>query len=97
MRPECHQRLVGGSETQMQKAERVEQRLGCVPKPIEQRALRNLGGPLTLGVTAHAIAGTEQHRLLGKRDIDPILIGIALTLKTDFCAFDLQAIPTAFG
>ena len=81
----------------MQKAERVEQRLGCMPKPIEQRPLRHLGGPLTLRVAAHAIAGAEQHRLLGKRDIDPILIGIALALKTDFCAFDPQASPTAFG
>ena len=97
LRPERHQRLVGGSETQMQKAERVEQRLGRMPKPVEQRALRNLGGPLTLGVTAHTIAGAEQHCLLGKRNIDPILIGIALALKTDFCAFDPQASPTAFG
>lgn len=81
----------------MQKPERVEQRLRRVPEPIDQRALRDLGSTLTFGVTAHAIAGAEQHRLLGKRDVDPILIGIALAPKADLCAFDLQASPTAFG
>ncbi len=81
----------------MHETERVEQRLRRVPEPIDQRALRDLGGALTLGVTAHAIAGAEQYRLLGKRDIDPILIGIAFALKADFCAFDLQASPTAFS
>ncbi len=68
-----------------------------MPKPIEQRTLRGLGGTLTLGVTAHAVAGAEQHRLLGKCGVDPILIGIALALKTDFRAVDPQASTTAFG
>ena len=86
-----------GAQPQVQKAERIEQRLRRMPEPIEQRALRDLGGPLTLGVTAHAIAGAEQRRLVGKRDTDPILIGIALALEADFCAFDPQASPTAFG
>ena len=86
-----------GSQTQMQKTERVEQRLWCVPESIDQSALRRLRGPLALSMTAHAIAGAEQHRLLCKRDIDPILIGVALALKADLCTFDLQASSTAFS
>lgn len=97
LRPERHQRLVGGAESQMQEAKRIQQRLWRVPEAIEQCALRGLGGALTLGVTAHTVAGAEQRRLLGKRNVDAVLIGIAFALKADFCTFDPQASPTAFG
>ena len=81
----------------MQEPERIEQRLRRVPEALDQRALRNLGCTLTLGVTAHSVAGTEQRCVLSERDADAILIGIALALKADLCAFDPQASPTAFG
>ena len=46
---------------------------------------------------ANGVTGAEQHGLVGQRNIDTILIGVALALKADLCTLDPQASPTAFG
>ena len=82
---------MGGAEGQVQKSERIEQRLRRLPEALDHRLLRDLGGALALGVTAHAVARDQQRSLLGHGDADAILIGIAPALKAEFCIFDPQA------
>ena len=83
------------AERQVQETERVHQRLGRLPEALDHRLLRHLGGPLAIGVTAHAIAGNQQRGLIGHGDTDAILVGFATALKTEFRIFDPHAISSA--
>jgi hypothetical protein len=73
---------VRGPQCQVQESERIEQRLRRLPEALDHRLLRDLGGPLAIGVTAHAVAGDQQRGLLGHGYADAILVGIAPPLKT---------------
>ena len=83
------------AQRQVQESERIEQRLGRLPEALDHRLLRDLGGPLAFGVTAHAVARDQQRGLLGHGYTDTILVGIASALKAEFCIFDPQAISSA--
>ena len=60
------------------------------------RALRDLGRALTVGVTAHAVAGDQQRRLFDTATADAILIALAPALQAEFGIFDPQASSSAF-
>jgi hypothetical protein len=84
-----------GAQRQVQKSERIEQRLRRLPEALDHRLLRDLGGPFAVSVTTHAVAGDQQRGLFGHGYADTILIGIASPLKTEFCIFNPQAISSA--
>ena len=74
---ELHDFLVRAAKSQMQEAERIEERLRRVPESFDHDLLRDLGGLRAVGVAAHAIDHDEQGRVVGDRDSDPILVVLA--------------------
>ena len=73
----AHDLFVRTAQGHVQKAQRIEQRLGCMPEGFEKRLLRDLGCARTISVPAHAIDHDEQNRMLGNRRDDTILVFFA--------------------
>ena len=77
-------------ERQMQKAERIENRMRCLPKRLEQRCESRFSGTRTLGVATHAVDDREQHRIVVARNRDAVLIFFAVPDEAHVRGFDLQ-------
>ena len=87
---ELHHLLVRASERQVQKAQRIEQRLRRVPEGFQDDLLRDLRGAPAVGVSAHTVDHQQQHGLLRHRDRDPVLVLLAPAEQADVRVFDPQ-------
>ncbi len=87
-----HDGLVHAAQSQVQEAERVEQRLRRVPERLDQHLLRDLGGARAIGVAAHAIDDHEQRGMFRNRHGAAILVVLAPTQQADIGVFDAQLV-----
>ena len=74
----------------MQKPERIEYRMRHLPKRLEQRRERGLGGARAFGMSAHAVDDGQQHGLFVGGDCDPVLVFLAVADQAHIRGFDLQ-------
>ena len=87
---EPHDFLVRASERQMQKTERIEQRLRCLPEGLEHDLLGHFRSARAVGVPAHAIHDHEQRGMFRNRGRDPVLILLARAEEADIGVLDPQ-------
>jgi len=87
---ELHDFLVCTAKCQMQKAERIEERLRNLCERIQNELLRDLGSLRAVRMTSHPIGNHQQHRLLGDRNGDPILVLLAPAQEADVGVVDPQ-------
>ena len=69
--------FVRTAQGHVQEAQRIEQRLGCMPERFEKCLLRDLGSACTIGVPAHPVDHHKQNRMLGDSRDDTILVFFA--------------------
>jgi len=74
---DAHDFFVRTAEGHVQEAQRIEQRLGCVPERFEKCLLRDLGSACTISVPAHPVDHHKQNRMLGDSRDDTILVFFA--------------------
>jgi hypothetical protein len=74
----------------MQESQRIEDRVGRLPKRFEQSGQRGLSRARAFRMTAHPVDHDQQHRLLRGRHCDSILIFIAMADEADIGGLDLQ-------
>ena len=85
-----HQVGVRPADGQMQKADRVKDRMLDTVERIPHRLYSQLRCTGPVGVTAHAIDGDQQYRLLVCHDQDPILVFLPITDQAQLCILDSQ-------
>jgi hypothetical protein len=73
----AHDLFMRTTQGHVQEAQRIEQRLGCMPERFEKSLLRDLGGASTIRVPAHAVDHEKQNRMLGDSRDDTILVFFA--------------------
>jgi len=93
----AHDLLVSRAQAQVQKAQRIEQRLRRGTKPLRDQLLGDLRGALALGVPAHAVTGNQQRRGISNLGPDPVLIALACALQAELSMFDAQAGTISLG
>jgi hypothetical protein len=74
----------------MQEAERVEYRVRCSPKGVQDRGQCRFSGSCPLGMSPHAIDHHKEHGLLGRSYGDAILVFVAMADEADIRGLDLQ-------
>ena len=84
---------MGPAEPQVQKPERIEQRVGLLPEGTDQRCARRLCGAGTVGMSAHAIDRDQHHGTLAGGDRDPVLIVITMADHAQIGVLDLHTRP----
>src|SRR5258708_32150521 len=68
--------LMRGAQAHVQEAERIEQWVRRRAEALREDLHRDLRGPLTFGVTAHAVPGDQQRGLTADFGLDPVLIAV---------------------
>ena len=74
----------------MQKAQRIEYGMRRLPEGLEQRRERSFGCARPFRMAAHAVDHDQQHRMIGGRHGDSVLIFFAVADEADIRGFDLQ-------
>ena len=74
----------------MQESQRIENRMRRLPERFEQRRQRGFRGTRAFRMTAHAVDHDQQHRVLGGRHRDPVLIFFAVADEAHVRGLDLQ-------
>jgi hypothetical protein len=74
----------------MQESERIEDGVRSLPEGLEQSRERGFRGARALRVTAHAVDHDQQHRVIGGRHCDSVLIFLAVADEAHIRGLDLQ-------
>ena len=74
----------------MQESQRIENRMRRLPERFEQSRERGFRGARAFRMAAHAVDDHQQHRLIGGRHRDPVLIFFAVADEADIRGLDLQ-------
>ena len=74
----------------MQKTQGVENRMRRLPERFQQCRQRRFGGARAFRMAAHAVDHDQQHRMIGGRHGDPVLILFAVADEADIRGLDLQ-------
>ncbi len=74
----------------MQESQRIEDRMRRLPKCLEQRCERRLGGTRPFRMAAHPIDHHQEYRLLRGRYRYAILVFLAMTDQAHIRGLDLQ-------
>ncbi len=82
--------FVSSAKRQMQKTQRIEDRMWRLPECLNERGERGLGGTSAFGMTTHAVDDGEQHGLLGSSHRNPVLILFAMADQAHIRGLDLQ-------
>ena len=90
---ERHDVLVRLTQCEVQKTERIENRVRGVPEALEHRLERRLGSTRAFRVSTHAIDHEQECRVLAHRDRDAILIVFAMADETQLRVLDPQCTP----
>ncbi len=61
-----------------------------LPERLEQGRQRRFRGARAFGVAAHAVDHDQQHRMIGGRHRDPVLVFFAVADEADIRGLDLQ-------
>jgi hypothetical protein len=86
-----HDLLVGGTECQVQEAERIEERLGSRAKALSDGLHRDYRGLLALLMSTHAIAGDQECRVVGDLGRDAVLVAFPCASVAEFSMYNAQA------
>ena len=78
------------TDGQMQKADRVKDRMLDTVECIPHRLHSQLGCTGPVGVAAHAIDGDQQDRLLVRHDHNAVLVLFPITDQAQICILDSQ-------
>jgi hypothetical protein len=84
--------IVRATERQMQKAQRVENRLGRLLEGVEQALQRGISRTTAVGMTAHAVNDDEKCSVISRSNGDSVLVVFAVTNETQVCILDPQAL-----
>ncbi len=80
----------------MQKTQWIEYRMRRLPEGLEQRRKRSFGRARAFRMAAHAVDHDQQHRVIGGRDRDSVLILFAVSDEADIRGLDLQRLLLSF-
>jgi hypothetical protein len=80
---ELHDLFVRSAESEVQKAQGVEQRVRCVPERLQNGLLRYLGGLRAVGMPTHSVDHDEQRRILRRGYGYPVLVLLATAKEAD--------------
>jgi hypothetical protein len=78
------------TDSQMQKADRIKDRMRDAAKGIPDGLNRKSCGAGTVGVATHTVYGDEQYRLLSRNHQDPVLVFFPITDQAQICILDSQ-------
>ena len=90
MRTEPDDFFMSTAQREMQKTDRIEDRVRGVGECFDHDLLRDLGSARAFGVTAHPIDGQQQRSMLSDDGDRFVLVIVPGTEKTDVGVVDLQ-------
>jgi hypothetical protein len=79
------------AQRQMEKTERVEQRVLRLMEGIQQALERGVSRATAVGMASHSVDHDQQRRLVGCRHGDAILVVLAIADQAYFCMLNPQA------
>jgi hypothetical protein len=87
---ETHHVLMRTTQRHVEKAQRIEERMRCVPERFQNGLLRDLCRAGALGVATHAIDDKQQSSVLSDCRDDPVLVFFASPYERDISVLDPQ-------